>query len=249
MPHVYGLHVPCCFVSFCSPYLAGGAAYRTYGSSGSGICRILGELGRACHSRHGGVFGFGAVFTLVGAGVGVAGGAFLHHRRGLELVAGLAWRWPTGAVLLLGGGTWAAGPEAPCPPRPPAGRADRGGAAGVAFAVGWTPCIGPTLTAILGLAASSGHAGGGVCGRLLCGPRRPLPAHGCSSPGPWVPCGPSERHSGTAIRSCGALLVVAGVLVASDGRRQPQPGDLTARGPGQACARVQGERLSPATGE
>ncbi|HWJ33227.1 MAG TPA: cytochrome c biogenesis protein CcdA, partial [Gaiellaceae bacterium] len=30
--------------------------------------------------------------------------------------------------------------------------------AGLAFAIGWTPCIGPTLAAILTLAAGEGHA-------------------------------------------------------------------------------------------
>lgn len=33
---------------------------------------------------------------------------------------------------------------------------------GVAFAFGWTPCIGPILAAILGLAASQSHVGQGV---------------------------------------------------------------------------------------
>lgn len=44
-------------------------------------------------------------------------------------------------------------------------RAGRGGplVAGAAFAVAWTPCVGPTLTAILGLASTSGSvASGGV---------------------------------------------------------------------------------------
>jgi cytochrome c-type biogenesis protein len=35
-------------------------------------------------------------------------------------------------------------------------------AAGLAFAIGWTPCIGPTLAAILTLAAGTGHAGQGA---------------------------------------------------------------------------------------
>src|SRR5262249_4301560 len=35
------------------------------------------------------VLGFGVVFTLFGAGVGVAGGAFAAHRRTLEIVGGI----------------------------------------------------------------------------------------------------------------------------------------------------------------
>ena len=44
-------------------------------------------------------------------------------------------------------------------------RAGRGGplVAGAAFAIAWTPCVGPTLTAILGLASTTGSvASGGV---------------------------------------------------------------------------------------
>jgi cytochrome c-type biogenesis protein len=43
-------------------------------------------------------------------------------------------------------------------------RAGKGGpiVAGAAFAVAWTPCIGPTLGAILGAAAASGSAGHGA---------------------------------------------------------------------------------------
>ncbi len=42
-------------------------------------------------------------------------------------------------------------------------RAGRGGplVAGAAFAVAWTPCVGPTLTAILGLAATTGSVADG----------------------------------------------------------------------------------------
>ena len=34
--------------------------------------------------------------------------------------------------------------------------------AGVAFGFGWTPCIGPVLTSVLALAATTGHAGAGA---------------------------------------------------------------------------------------
>jgi cytochrome c-type biogenesis protein len=204
------------FVSFASPCIWPVVpAYLTY-VSGVAFADLGDQTGRVTRATAAFVLGFGAVFTLVGAGVGVAGGAFLHHRRGLELVAGLVVV-AMGAVLLLGGGTRLLAREHRVRlahrPAGPIGAA----VAGVAFAVGWTPCIGPTLTAILGLAASSGHAGAGA---IL------LAAYSVGLGVPFLLTGlfftramgalrPLRRHSGTAIRVAGALLVVAGVLVAS----------------------------------
>ena len=60
-------------------------------------------------------------------------------------------------------------------------RAGKGGplVAGAAFAVAWTPCIGPALSAILAAAATSvlGGPGRGAARRLLGGAGDPLPAH------------------------------------------------------------------------
>ena len=60
-------------------------------------------------------------------------------------------------------------------------RAGRGGpiVAGAAFAIAWTPCIGPTLGAILSAASLSGSAGPRRLPprRLLGRPGDPLPAH------------------------------------------------------------------------
>ena len=60
-------------------------------------------------------------------------------------------------------------------------RAGRGGplVAGAAFAIAWTPCVGPTLAAILSAAALSDSAGHGAlpARRLLGGTRDPVPAH------------------------------------------------------------------------
>ena len=61
-------------------------------------------------------------------------------------------------------------------------RAGRGGPliAGAAFAIAWTPCLGPTLGAILTLAAASSERCRGrvPARRLLAGPGDPVPADG-----------------------------------------------------------------------
>jgi cytochrome c-type biogenesis protein len=107
------------------------------------------------------VLGFTVMFVLLGAGTAWFGNAILENRRTLEVIAG-AFIIAMGLVLaglplprLLaaeqrlhvrgGGGTAAAG------------------LAGVAFAIGWSPCIGPTLGAILTLSlGSTGAADGAI---------------------------------------------------------------------------------------
>jgi cytochrome c-type biogenesis protein len=103
------------------------------------------------------VLGFGVMFALLGAGAAWFGNALLVHRRSLEIAAG--------AFIVLAGLIYVG---LPLPALLLAERRihirrERTGpltalAAGVAFAIGWTPCIGPTLAAILTLAAGEGHA-------------------------------------------------------------------------------------------
>jgi cytochrome c-type biogenesis protein len=107
------------------------------------------------------VLGFAAMFVAFGAGAAWFGSVLLENRRTLELAAGI--------FIALAGLVYAGVPL----PRlllaerrlhPPSGR---GGVvtptlAGIAFAVGWTPCLGPTLAAILALAAGEGHPGQGA---------------------------------------------------------------------------------------
>ena len=103
------------------------------------------------------VLGFGVMFALLGAGAAWFGNGLLVHRRTLEVVAG--------AFIVLAGLIYAG---LPLPTlllaeRRIHVRRERSGPstallAGLAFAIGWTPCIGPTLAAILTLAAGEGHA-------------------------------------------------------------------------------------------
>jgi cytochrome c-type biogenesis protein len=103
------------------------------------------------------VLGFGIMFALLGAGAAWFGNTLLVHRRSLEIAAG---------VFIVVAGLIYAGLPLPtlllAERRIKARRAGSGPVtalvAGLAFAIGWTPCIGPTLAAILTLAAGERHA-------------------------------------------------------------------------------------------
>jgi cytochrome c-type biogenesis protein len=101
------------------------------------------------------VLGFTAMFVALGAGAAWFGGALLQNRRSLEVAAG---------VFVAFAGVVCAGVPLPRPllaerrlALPRSGGTVTPTLAGVAFAVGWTPCVGPTLAAILALAASDVH--------------------------------------------------------------------------------------------
>ncbi len=101
------------------------------------------------------VLGFAGTFTLMGASVSLMGGLILEHRLGLTRIAGVF-------VILMGLATVGLLrlPFLMREARPGLTRVRPGpvGALpmGIAFAVGWTPCIGPVLAAILTAAAASG---------------------------------------------------------------------------------------------
>ena len=107
------------------------------------------------------VGGFGAAFTALGAGAAFFGGALLTHRRSIELVGGIFVIIM--GLLLLGRGVpmFLMRERRIHLARRPVTLAGSA-LAGVAFAVGWTPCIGPTLAAVLTLAAQQGRAGIGA---------------------------------------------------------------------------------------
>jgi cytochrome c-type biogenesis protein len=107
------------------------------------------------------VLGFSVVFVAYGAALGGLGHLLTGHARlltqvlgGLTVVLGLLF---AGALDRFSFAGRIVRPSA----RPKAGLA---GAPllGVMFGLGWTPCIGPTLTAVMALSASSGTAARGA---------------------------------------------------------------------------------------
>lgn len=101
------------------------------------------------------VLGFSAIFVLVGTPIGLLGGALFQVER---------IRQAAGILLIVLGilTTGLFGPvlerftlPSPTPGALPPGRAARSLALGALVGVGWTPCIGPVLGAILTMGAST----------------------------------------------------------------------------------------------
>jgi cytochrome c-type biogenesis protein len=203
------------FISFISPCVWPLLpAYLSF-VSGVAYADIGGETRRVTIATSFFVAGFTCAFALAGAGVGLLGGQFLDHRRTLEIVAGLI---VIGMGVVLAGlaGTRFLQREL----RVDIKHAPSGliGAfiAGLAFAIGWSPCIGPTLASILALAGRSGHAGEGA---IL------LAVYGLGLGVPFLLFGLFftralgaltliRRHTASVMRVSGGLLVVAGTLLA-----------------------------------
>jgi cytochrome c-type biogenesis protein len=128
--------------------------------SGVGVDELGVRTGRVVAMTAAFVGGFTTMFVALGAGSAWFGTALLANRRPLEIAAGILVI--VAAVGLLG------------LPLPRLLQTERrfhlrtgrrglatAGGAGIAFAIGWTPCIGPTLAAILTLSASSASAAEG----------------------------------------------------------------------------------------
>ena len=144
-------------VSFLSPcVLPLLPGYLAFLSGAAGSIEGRTGRGRAFVGSVAFVIGFALVFVSLGALFGELGTELRTHQRILEEIFGVV----TIALGLFFAGWW---PSSWLQRERRVHRLPRvsilGAAAlGFTFALGWTPCIGPTLAAILGLAASSSNA-------------------------------------------------------------------------------------------
>jgi cytochrome c-type biogenesis protein len=132
-------------------------AYLAYvgglGQAGGGRLAVLGGAGLF-------VAGFGTAFVALGAGAALVGAGLAGYRSALVIVSGVVLV-VLGAALLVSvpllAREWRFHVAHRLPRSPFASYV-----VGVAFAVGWTPCVGPVLAAILVLAADTTSAGRGA---------------------------------------------------------------------------------------
>jgi cytochrome c-type biogenesis protein len=162
------------------------------------------------------VLGFAVFFTILGGAFGGLGRALAEHR---QLVGAL------GGVLVLGMGLFLLGVLRPRVMEQEARALSlvrRGGLLGafplgLVFAAGWTPCIGPTLAAILTLTAADGSAsparGATLAFAYALGLGLPFILLGGLLDRGVGALARLRRHSLRLERAGGAVLVVVGVLL------------------------------------
>lgn len=157
------------------------------------------------------LLGFAGVFVMLWVSLGLIGFALLEAIPTLRLLAGMAiiglgLATMIGWQPMLGLGRWQ-------------GAGSLGGSflLGAGVAVGWTPCIGPTLGAIITLAAASQTVGAGAALLVAYGLGMAVPLAviglGLSRLRPYLRF-LEARHRGFQVAS-GALIVGVGMLVAT----------------------------------
>ena len=160
------------------------------------------------------VASFSAIFVLLGLTATGIGQALQDHRDALEKIAG--------AVIVAMGAFFLASPFVARLNREwhveaLMARAGKGGplVAGMAFAIAWTPCIGPTLGAILSAASLTSSAGHGalLLGVYSAGLGNPFLATALAFSRMTSALEAVKRHYAPIMAGAGAILIAMGVLI------------------------------------
>src|SRR5207247_920470 len=157
---------------------------------------------------------FSLLFVLLGLGATAAGSFLFDNQPTLNKVAGIA-------ILAMGvlfiGSVFVTSLNREWRPESLASRAGRGGpiVAGAAFAIAWTPCVGPTLGAILGLASTQQGTGQGalLLAVYSAGLALPFLFSAVAFNAATRAFGFFKRHYATIQVTSGLVLVTMGVLV------------------------------------
>jgi cytochrome c-type biogenesis protein len=200
---------------------------------------MVGATGAADRRRsflHGLAFvsGFTVVFVAFWASLGLIGYVLADNARYLQVIGGAVlvvmglqvagvinlralWRdtrpLPAMNGAAAGGGTVAlGGPGGPAVGAPGYGRS---ALFGVAFAAGWSPCIGPILGGIIGLASATASVAVGTTLLLAYAAGLAVPFLAVAMGATWVATrlGWVSRHHHAVSLVSGALLVVLGILM------------------------------------
>lgn len=219
----YGASFAAGLFSFASPCVLPLVPGYVSFMSGRSLEELSQEEKHGAALRHAGweslffVLGFAVVFTALGATASAAGAFLIAHLPAVTKVAGV--------IIILFGAHMTGLITIPVLYKQV--RADTAGfkpgfagsfLMGLAFACGWTPCIGPILSGILALAATRATVGQGM--RLLfvysLGLGVPFILTGFAVGGFMRLFKRYKRHIRTGEILSGALLIAVGVLVFSD---------------------------------
>jgi cytochrome c-type biogenesis protein len=216
LPMVFGAGVLSflspCVLPLVPPYLTymSGASFDQLRADGTGAAALQ---RRVAFTSLFFILGFAVVFVLLGATATVFGQAF---RQALPILT------PVAGIMIIAMGLHFIGVyriglldrqvrhNGPGVASGPLG----GFLLGLAFAIGWTPCIGPVLAAVLSVAASKSTAleGASLLGLYSLGLGVPFFLAGIAI-GPFLTFFNSfKRHLHTVERVMGVLLVITGVL-------------------------------------
>jgi cytochrome c-type biogenesis protein len=157
---------------------------------------------------------FSAIFILLGLSATAAGSLLRDNKQALDKVAGVA-------IIVMGvffiASVFVVRINREWHPENLIEKAGRGGpvVAGAAFAIAWTPCIGPTLTAILSTAALSNSTakGAGLLAVYSAGLAIPFLLTAVAFRRMTSLFAAVKRHYAVIVATGGAILIVMGLLI------------------------------------